>query len=87
MIADAALPSCIAPYRYGSEKCMCKCDMNYACSIGDRGGQAGSFDGHCPAIISQAAGNRIVDVNHTPMSWMSSKRAAQTTAMFAAAER
>ncbi len=39
-----------------------------------------------PAIISQAAGNRIVDVHHTPLAWMSTKRAVQTTAMFAAAE-
>ena len=39
-----------------------------------------------PAIISQAAGNRIVHVNHTPLAWMSSKRSIQTTAIFAAAE-
>jgi uncharacterized membrane protein len=59
--------------------------MSYGCAMAI-GAVSGLRSMVGPAIISQAAGNRVVDVQHTPMAWMSSKRAAQTTAMFAAAE-
>lgn len=39
-----------------------------------------------PAIISQAAGNKVVDVRHTPLAWMSSNKTIRTTAILAAAE-
>jgi uncharacterized membrane protein len=59
--------------------------MNYGCAMAI-GAVSGLRSMVGPAIISQAAGNRVVNVNHTPLAWMSSKRAVQTTAMFAAAE-
>lgn len=59
--------------------------MNYACAMAI-GAVSGLRSMVGPAIISQAAGNRVVDVKDTPLSWMSSKRAGQLTAVFAGAE-
>ncbi len=39
-----------------------------------------------PAIISQAAGNKIVNVKDTPLAWLSSRNAVNTTAILAGAE-
>jgi uncharacterized membrane protein len=64
---------------------MYKRGMNYACAMGI-GAVSGLRSMVGPAIISQAAGNRIVDVKETPLAWMSSKRAGQVTAMLAGAE-
>jgi uncharacterized membrane protein len=59
--------------------------MNFACSaaIGAVSGLR-SFTG--PAIISQAAGHRLVDVKKGPLSWLASPRTGQITALLAAGE-
>ena len=59
--------------------------MNYACAMAI-GAVSGLRSMVGPAIISQAAGNRVVNVRDTPLAWMSSKRTVQLTAIFAGAE-
>ena len=59
--------------------------MNYGCAMAI-GAVSGLRSMVGPAIISQAAGNHAVNVKDTPLSWMSSTRAIQVSAILAGAE-
>jgi uncharacterized membrane protein len=69
----------------GTARAQVKCAMNYACAMAI-GAVSGLRSMVGPAIISQAAHNKVVDVRETPLAWMSAKRVGHLTAIFAGAE-